>query len=168
MEMSSSLCSSFHGLLLPNPSSPSLPRLRAAAAQASIRPRTPCFPSSLASQSSVFSPVSAAKTVLVPLRPAGSDDGDGEEDEEGEGAEREAPAPPRIEPVFSMRTPYNDITILEVPKRMNSDLAGSKLLLLDDSGELASCRVFLSVVHCCVLHILLLVFVDSCSSLPEH
>ena len=102
------------------------------------------------SSSSFFSLVSSSASFLVSSTKStvsASRLKEEEEEEEIEKAKAKAKAKdeaggeeqqedPRIRPIFSMSTAYNDITVLEIPKTMPSEFAGSKLLLLDDSGKL--------------------------------
>ena len=137
MDMAS-LCTNSNGIVLPFTWKPplSLPiphfcRTAQCAVHISAgRPPSSSWPS-LSSSASFL--VSSSKTTVSTSRLKAEE----EEEEEGE-EERceEQQEDPRIRPIFSMSTPYNDITVLEIPKNMPSEFAGSKLLLLDDSGEL--------------------------------
>lgn len=45
---------------------------------------------------------------------------------------------PKIRQLLSMSTPYNEITVIDIPPDMPSEFAGSRLLLLDESGNVHS------------------------------
>ncbi|MCO5569656.1 hypothetical protein L7F22_023372 [Adiantum nelumboides] len=50
------------------------------------------------------------------------------------------PRKKRVQPrqLFSVATPFNEITVLDIPHDSSSDFSGSRLLLLDESGNIHS------------------------------
>ena len=146
MDMAS-LCTNSNGIIPPFTWKQPLPHLcRTAQCAVNINARRPSSSSWPSLSSSFFSLVSSSAPFLVSsskttvsssrLKAEEEEEEEEKEEEEEGGGSEEQQEDPRIRPIFSLSTPYNDITVLEIPKNMPSEFAGSKLLLLDDSGKL--------------------------------